>query len=94
MSKSLPSLCFRSGTASKVAGESLPSSITSWSGGELINGRKLTFIQEEWAGREELFDATFGDMKSKRKRLGPGVKWTNALKWESLTGHIVGGKLS
>lgn len=31
-------------------------------------------IQEECAGRERLLDATFGDMKSKRNRLGPGVK--------------------
>ena len=51
-------------------------------------------IQEECAGKERLLEANFGDMKSKRSRLGPGVKWTRALKWESLTGHSVAGKLS
>ncbi len=51
-------------------------------------------IQEEWAGNDEFLEAIFGDEKSKRSRLGPGVKWTKALKWESLTGHIVAGKLS
>ena len=38
------------------------------------------FIQDVWAGREELLDATLGDSKSKRSLLGPGVKCTNALK--------------
>ena len=68
--------------------------MTSCRGGELIRGRKLILIQVECAGRDELLDATFGDEKSKRRRFGPGVKWTKALKWESLTGHTVAGKLS
>ena len=37
-------------------------------------------IQDEWAGTEDMFETTFGEEKSNRKRFGPGVKCTKALK--------------
>lgn len=37
---------------------------------------------------------SLGETKSKRSRLGPGAKWTRALKWEALTGQPIDGKLS
>ncbi len=76
----LPSLCTRSGTASNVPGESLPNNTTSCNGGEFARGRKFTLIHDECAGLEELLDASFGEVKSKRNRLGPGLRCTRALK--------------
>jgi len=52
------------------------------------------FNQEECAGVEELLDTTLGEVKSKRSRLGPGERCIKALKCESQTGQLVGGKLS
>lgn len=68
--------------------------MTSCNGGEFAKGRKLTLIHDECAGIEELFAASFGEVKSKRNRLGPGLRCIKALKCESLTGQLVGGKLS
>ena len=45
-------------------------------------------------GLEVLLFASFGDVKSNRNRFGPGVRYTNALKWESETGQNVGGNPS
>lgn len=52
------------------------------------------FSQDECAGVDELLDTTLGDVKSNRSRLGPGERCTRALKCESQTGQLVGGKLS
>ena len=51
-------------------------------------------IHDECAGIEELFDTSFGEVKSKRSRLGPGERCTKALKLESHTGQYVVGKPS
>lgn len=51
-------------------------------------------IHEECAGIEELFDISFGEVKSNRSRLGPGERYIKALKWESHTGQFVVGNPS
>ena len=45
-------------------------------------------------GFEVLLFASFGEVKSNRNRLGPGVRYSKALKCESETGQYVGGKPS
>lgn len=45
-------------------------------------------------GLEVLPLASLGEVKSNRNRLGPGVRYTRALKCESDTGQRVGGKPS
>ena len=45
-------------------------------------------------GFEVLLFTSFGDVKSNLNRLGPGVRYIKALKWESETGQYVGGKPS
>lgn len=37
---------------------------------------------------------SFGDEKSNRKRLGPGVRCTRVLKCDAVTGQLIEGKLS
>lgn len=45
-------------------------------------------------GFEVLLFASFGDVKSNRSLLGPGVRYMSALKCESETGQYVGGNPS
>lgn len=49
---------------------------------------------DECIGFEVLLFASFGDVKSNRNRLGPGVRYIRALKCESDTGQYEGGSWS
>ena len=89
-----PSLCTLSGIASYVSGESLATRIQRCSGGDDINGKKLMLIHEECVCSWPVGEESLGDVKSSRRRFGPGWRYTSALKWESQTGHWVDGKLS
>lgn len=42
----------------------------------------------------EVPDDSFEEVKSNRNRLGPGDRWTRALKWDEFTGQLTEGKLS